>query len=226
MILKAKNVSREFIRVTKGTNRFTAVDDVTLTLEGGEVTVLMGRSGSGKTTLLNMLSGLLEPTSGKVLLDDKSLYELGDKELSRLRNKHFGIIPQGQTAIHSLSVFENIMLPLTLYGEGTQKDEEYAKELMERLDILHLSSSKPAELSGGELRRMAIARAAIAKPSVIFADEPTGDLDDENTIAVFDFLKFLAGEGAAVLIVTHENDAKPYADRLLTMSSGRISINN
>ncbi len=223
MILTAESLTKEFIRETKNTNRFTAVDNVSLTLDSGELTVLMGRSGSGKTTLLNMLSGLMEPSSGKVSYDGRSLYEMSDKQLSRLRNKHFGIIPQGQTAIHSLSVMENIMLPLALYGEGGAEDEGYARELMERLDILQLEGAKPAELSGGELRRMAIARAVIRKPPVIFADEPTGDLDDENTIAVFDFLKALAGEGAAVLVVTHENDAKPYADKLLTMSSGRLN---
>lgn len=223
MSLTAEGLTKEFIRETKNTNRFTAVDNVSMTLRGGELTVLMGRSGSGKTTLLNMLSGLLEPSSGRVSYDGRSLYEMSDKQLSRLRNKHFGIIPQGQTAIHSLSVMENIMLPFALYGEGGAEDEGYAKELMERLDILQLEGAKPAELSGGELRRMAIARAVIRKPPVIFADEPTGDLDDENTIAVFDFLKALAGEGAAVLVVTHENDAKPYADKLLTMSSGRLN---
>ena len=223
MSLTAEGLTKEFIRETKNTNRFTAVDNVSLTLRGGELTVLMGRSGSGKTTLLNMLSGLLEPSSGRVSYDGRSLYEMSDKQLSRLRNKHFGVIPQGQTAIHSLSVMENIMLPFALYGEGGAEDEGYAKELMERLDILQLEGAKPAELSGGELRRMAIARAVIRKPPVIFADEPTGDLDDENTIAVFDFLKALAGEGAAVLVVTHENDAKPYADKLLTMSSGRLN---
>ena len=223
MSLTAESLTKEFIRETKNTNRFTAVDNVSLTLDSGELTVLMGRSGSGKTTLLNMLSGLLEPSSGRVSYDGRSLYEMSDKQLSRLRNKHFGIIPQGQTAIHSLSVMENIMLPFALYGEGGAGDESYARELMERLDILQLEGAKPAELSGGELRRMAIARAVIRKPPVIFADEPTGDLDDENTIAVFDFLKALAGEGAAVLVVTHENDAKPYADKLLTMSSGRLN---
>ena len=223
MSLTAESLTKEFIRETKNTNRFTAVDNVSLTLDSGELTVLMGRSGSGKTTLLNMLSGLLEPSSGRVSYDGRSLYEMSDKQLSRLRNKHFGIIPQGQTAIHSLSVMENIMLPFALYGEGGAEDEGYARELMERLDILQLEGAKPAELSGGELRRMAIARAVIRKPPVIFADEPTGDLDDENTIAVFDFLKALAGEGAAVLVVTHENDAKPYADKLLTMSSGRLN---
>ncbi|MBQ6676193.1 MAG: ABC transporter ATP-binding protein [Ruminococcus sp.] len=223
MSLTAEGLTKEFIRETKNTNRFTAVDNVSLTLDSGELTVLMGRSGSGKTTLLNMLSGLLEPSSGRVSYDGRSLYEMSDKQLSRLRNKHFGVIPQGQTAIHSLSVMENIMLPFALYGEGGAEDESYARELMERLDILQLEGAKPAELSGGELRRMAIARAVIRKPPVIFADEPTGDLDDENTIAVFDFLKALAGEGAAVLVVTHENDAKPYADKLLTMSSGRLN---
>ncbi|MBR1751255.1 MAG: ABC transporter ATP-binding protein [Ruminococcus sp.] len=222
MTLKGCDLTKEFIRETSGSNRFKAVDNVTLTLNGGELTVLMGRSGSGKTTLMNMLSGVLEPTSGSVLLDERDIYSLSDKDLSRLRNKTFGMIPQGQTAVSSLNVFENIMLPFFLYKDSTPQDEQYADELMKRLDISHLASAKPHELSGGELRRMAIARALVRRPGIIFADEPTGDLDDENTALVFDFLKQTAISGAAVMIVTHETDAGSYADTLFTMKAGKI----
>lgn len=222
MQLKAIDLTKEFIRESKNTNRFTAVDDITLTLNGGELTVLMGRSGSGKTTLLNMLSGLLLPTGGKVMLDDKDIYTLPDRELSRLRNKSFGVIPQGQTAIQSLSTLENILLPIKLYGKVSDDDNKAALKLMQRLDIAHLSAARPAELSGGELRRMAIARAVIKTPDIIFADEPTGDLDDENTEEVLSFLKEYAASGKCVFVVTHENDAKDFADRLLTMSKGKI----
>lgn len=220
MSLRAENIEKSFIRAGKGTNIFTAVKSLSLTLEKGKVTVLMGRSGSGKTTLLNMLSGLLTPTKGKVLLDDEDIYSLDDKRLSALRNYCFGVIPQGQTALHSLTVLENILLPYTLYGD--EPDEEYARRLMEELDISPLADVRPAELSGGELRRMSLARAVIRRPDVIFADEPTGDLDDENTRRVFDFLKRLAGEGAAVFIVTHENEAKTYADVLYKMDGGTL----
>ena len=157
------------------------------------------------------------------MLGGEDIYSLDDKRLSKLRNEKFGIIPQGQTAIHSLTVKENILLPCTLYGSSDSSDEAYAKELMERLDIAQLADIRPAELSGGELRRMAIARALIRRPEVIFADEPTGDLDDENTAAVFGFLQSAAKEGAAVLVVTHESLAAGYADRVLVMNASQLS---
>ncbi len=223
MLLKGEGIAREFIRVSGGSNRFTAVQDTDIELHGGQLTVLSGRSGSGKTTLLNMLSGLLPPTRGRVLLDGEDIYSLNDAKLSRLRNRKLGVVPQGQTAIHSLTVRENILLPCTLYGNADAADEEYAASLMERLDIAALASVRPAELSGGELRRMAIARAMIRHPEVIFADEPTGDLDDENTAVVFEFLRSAAGDGAAVLVVSHEAAAADYADRRLTMTKGEIA---
>ena len=222
MLLEARNVSKDFYRETKNSNRFTAVNDISINVSAGELCVLMGRSGGGKTTLLNILSGLLKPTRGSVLLDGKDLYELSDRELSLIRNRSFGVIPQGQTAIQSLKVIENILLPLKLYGKADDKDISFARELLERLDIAHLESAAPAELSGGELRRMAIARALIGKPGFIFADEPTGDLDDENTALVFSFLKERAKAGSGVFIVSHESDAKEYADRVLIMQSGKI----
>ncbi|MBQ8966092.1 ABC transporter ATP-binding protein [Ruminococcus sp.] len=220
MELKAEKITREFIRPGGKTNRFFAVKETDLTLASGKLTVLMGRSGSGKTTLLNMLSGLLMPSTGKITADGRDLYAMPDKELSKFRNVHMGVIPQGQTAIHSLNVTENILLPFGLYGD--KPDEARAKELMERLDIAELASARPAELSGGELRRVAIARALVRRPEVIFADEPTGDLDDENTAAVFTFLKECAREGAAVLVVTHENEAVNYADEVLRMNAGTL----
>ena len=221
MELRAEKIYRDFIRESRSTNRFTAVKETSMLRAPGKLTVLMGRSGSGKTTLLNMLSGLLCPTGGSITADGQDLYAMSDKELSRFRNLHMGVIPQGQTAVHSLDVRENILLPFTFYGDVP--DEKQAQELMERLDIAHLAAAMPSELSGGELRRMAIARALVRRPELIFADEPTGDLDDENTAEVFRVLKEYAAEGGSVLTVTHENDAKSYADVLLTMSAGTVS---
>lgn len=220
MKLTAEKITKEFIRESGGTNRFTAVSETSFELSEGKVTVLSGRSGSGKTTLLNILSGLLPPTTGKVLLDGRDIYAMPDKKLSQLRNVSFGIIPQGQTAIHSLTVRENILLPFTLYGDDIKEASVYANELMKKLDIAQLADIRPAELSGGELRRMAIARAVMRRPAFLFADEPTGDLDDENTKVVFEFLRSAAAEGASVLIVTHEDIASEYADKHLTMTSG------
>ena len=221
-MLEAQGIRKEFIRQGKGTNRLVAVQDTDLTLGAGELTVLMGRSGSGKSTLLNMLAGLLAPTSGRILLDGEDLYAMEDRALSRLRNARIGVIPQGQTALHSLTVLENVLLPVRMYDPKADAAPE-ALALLERLGIAELQHDKPAALSGGELRRMAIARAVIRRPQIILADEPTGDLDDENTAIVFDFLRESARNGAAVLVVTHEGDAVQYADRIFRMNAGVLT---
>lgn len=221
-MLEAQGIRKEFIRQGKGTNRLVAVQDTDLTLAPGELTVLMGRSGSGKSTLLNMLAGLLAPTAGRILLDGEDLYAMEDRALSRLRNARIGVIPQGQTALHSLTVLENVLLPVRMYDPKADAAPE-ALALLERLGIAELQQDKPAALSGGELRRMAIARAVIRRPQIILADEPTGDLDDENTAIVFDFLRESARNGAAVLVVTHEGDAVQYADRIFRMNAGVLT---
>ena len=222
MALEAKGVCRRFFRRTGEANYFCAVEPTDFTLRQGELTVLMGRSGSGKTTLLNMLAGLLTPSEGQVLLDGTDLYALSDAALSRLRNERIGVIPQGQTALHSLSVLENVAFPATMYRPRAEVEKE-ALALLERFDIPGLRDARPSELSGGELRRMAIARALINRPGVLLADEPTGDLDDENTALVLGALRDVARGGAAVLMVTHEADAVSYADRVLRMNAGALS---
>ena len=220
MNVTAQGLTKEFARKSGGSNRFTALQPVDFTLEAGQLTVLMGRSGSGKSTLLNLLAGLLCPTAGTIHAGETELTALSDKALSAFRNEHIGVIPQGQTAVYSLNVLENVLLPYTLTGNAGEGEIAYAKELLERLDIARLAEVSPAELSGGELRRMAIARAFVRNPEIILADEPTADLDDENTAVVFDALKAAARDGAAVLMVTHESGAEQYADRMLTMKNG------
>ncbi|MBO6301516.1 MAG: ABC transporter ATP-binding protein [Ruminiclostridium sp.] len=225
MNISAENISKEFIRQGKGTNRFIAVQPADITIAPGKLTLLMGRSGSGKSTLLNMLSGLLMPTSGKVMYDDTDIYSLDDDKLSEFRAEHIGVIPQGQTAVHSLTVIENICLSYMIHGTAGERGQAkiYAAELMERFGIAELENELPSALSGGELRRMAIARAMIRKPQVIFADEPTCDLDDENTALVLTILKEAAQSGTSVFMVTHEKDAVGYADICCTMNAGRIA---
>ena len=219
MTLKAENLSMRYMRKTGQANHFFAVRDANLELREGEATVLMGRSGSGKTTLLNMLSGLLKPTEGRVLLGETDLYALDDRALSKLRNEKISVVPQGRSAIDSLTVLENVLLPGAMYGGG---DEGEALRWLEALDIMHLKDARPSELSGGELRRMAIARALAQNPAVLLADEPTGDLDDENTGRVLMLLRDAAKAGMAVLIVSHDSEAAQYADRLLRMDGGAI----
>ena len=221
MELRAENISRRYFRKRGEANFFEAVRPVSLILRGGEMTVLKGRSGSGKTTLLHMLAGLLQPSEGRVLLGDTDLYALEDNQLSRLRNEKIGVIPQGRSAVDTLTVYENIVLPGILYG-GMPRTEA-AEGWMEALDISSLRDAMPAELSGGELRRMAIARTLTADPAVILADEPTGDLDNENTEIVLNALKQAAKAGKAVLVVSHEDDAEAFADRVLHMENGNLT---
>ena len=223
MELRAENISRRYFRKRGEANFFEAVKPVSLTLRGGKMTVLKGRSGSGKTTLLHMLAGLLNPSEGKVFLDDTDLYALEDAELSRLRNEKIGVMPQGRSAVDTLTVYENILLPGMLYG-GTPRTEA-AECWMDALDITGLKDAMPAELSGGELRRMAIARTLTADPDVILADEPTGDLDNENTVIVLDALRQAAKAGKAVLVVSHEDDVEAYADEIIRMDAGSFTGN-
>lgn len=261
VLLKADAVRRDYLRAAKGTNIFTAVHETTLSLRGGEVTVLKGRSGSGKTTLLQMLAGLLQPTKGSVIFfapegtdlrteertaaQDRTresadagdatapedclltaaahdLYACDDEARSRLRNLYFGYIPQGAAAIGSLTVTENILLPYSLEGLVPEDATRRAQSLMRRLSIDHLAGEYPGVLSGGELRRLSIARALIRHPLLLFADEPTGDLDDESTQKVFVLFRETARAGTAVLIVSHETDAEQYADHVLRMHEGRV----
>lgn len=221
MKLIAQNVRKDFFRASKSSNYFTAVQPVSMTLESGRMIEITGRSGSGKSTLLNMLAGMLTPTDGRVMLDETDLYALDEQKLSKLRNQKIGLIPQGNTALLSLTVLENVQLPSILYSKA-QPPEKRAKELLEQVGIEALMNAKPNELSGGELRRMAIARALLMRPGILLADEPTAGLDAENTLAVLSLLRKAADDGAAVLLVTHENEAAQFADQVLSMDGGKL----
>lgn len=222
-ILVARNVCKRYFRAGRESAReFSAVDGVSLALAGGELVELMGRSGSGKSTLLNMMAGLLVPSDGTVELEGRDLYSLDDAGLSRLRNEAIGVVPQGQTALHNLTVIENVKLPYLMYRPDDGM-EERALELLEKVGIADLADCYPSELSGGEMRRMAIARALACSPKVLLADEPTGDLDDENTRIVLEVMRGIADAGAAVLLVTHEQAAAEFSDRKLRMDAGRLT---
>ena len=221
-MLVAQGVTKRFFR--KGREEaqwFDAVSGADVLLAPGEFVVLMGRSGGGKSTLLNMLAGLLAPNEGCVQLNGQDLYALSDDELSRLRNEYIGVVPQGQTPLHSLTVVQNVTLPYLMY-RADDGVEARAFEPLESLGIRHLADSYPSELSGGEMRRMAIARALVCNPAVVLADEPTSDLDDENTRIVLQKLRDVADAGAAVLVATHDQAAMPFADRTLRIDGGKM----
>ena len=221
--LVAEGLAKKFFRKGRDAAQwFDAVSGVELELASGEFVVLMGRSGGGKSTLLNMLGGLLEPSEGTVTLAGDDLYALSDAELSRVRNERIGVVPQGQTPLHSLTVVQNVTLPYLMY-RADDGVEDRALELLESLGIRQLADSYPSELSGGEMRRMAIARALICNPAVVLADEPTSDLDDENTQIVLQKLRDVANAGTAVLVATHDQAAIPFADRVIRIDGGHLA---
>ena len=222
MKLICEGISRRFFRNGKNTNFFYAVQKTDFELPEGAITEIIGRSGSGKTTFANMLSGLLAPTEGAVYIDGIDLFTLDDEKRSEFRNKHIGIVPQGQTGLQSLTVLENILAPVRMYGDAKDK-EEIARKLLEEMELSELLNVYSNELSGGELRRMSIARALVNSPEILIADEPTGDLDDDTTKLVLKLLRKLADEGMSVLMVTHERDALLYADRIFRMEKGILT---
>ena len=221
MELIAENLSRQYFRKNRESNIFSAVHPLSLTLRSGEAVLIRGRSGSGKTTLLHMLAGLLTPSEGRVVLDGTDLYALPDDTLSRLRAEKIGLIPQGRSAVETLTVRENLLLPGWISGKAVPDSD--AETWMELLGITDLRDAMPADLSGGELRRLAIARTMLTDPAVILADEPTGDLDNENTLLVLDTLRQAARAGKIVVIVSHEEGAASWADRCFRMNAGEIS---
>lgn len=246
MIIKAQDISVSYTRNAKKDrkdNVINIIDPVDITIVPGKVTVIFGRSGSGKTTLLSVLAGLLKPSEGTVLYDDIDIYKQKDDFFSEFRNQNIGFIPQGQSLISGLTVRENILLPAreskrSAYTSGvnavnanaTSNENnagsctKRADDLISTLGLLDRADYLPSQLSGGEIRRCAIARALINDPSVIFADEPTGDLDDHNTKIVFELLRQKARDDAAVVIVTHEETAYNYADIVYRMDAGALAL--
>ena len=221
MELRAENISQDFLRDSAREGYIVAVAETDLCLSSGTVTAVMGRSGSGKSTLLHILGGLLPPVTGKVFVGATDLYALSEDARAELRSSSLGIVPQQLMSLRALTVRENVLLSALLYGRE-QGVSAHADALMERLGIAHLAQVYPSELSGGELRRMMIARALAGTPQILLLDEPTGDLDAENTRRVLELVRETADAGTAVLLVTHECEAASYADVCYTMAEGRL----
>ncbi len=221
MIIEATGLTKEFARARGGKRLFTAVHPLDISLEERQLTVVSGHSGSGKSTLANMLAGILTPTAGHVRLDGTDLYSLRDEELSRLRNERIGLVPQGHTALRALTVLDNVLLPSILYSRD-EAPAERARELLAAVGLDDLADAAPTELSGGELRRMAIARALLMGPAIVIADEPTAGLDSANATAVLTLLRDAADRAAAVLVVSHEAEAQRFADRSYVMEDGHL----
>ncbi len=216
--LEARKLVKEYKR--RGVS-FRAVDDIDFRIDTGDFVMIEGESGSGKTTFLNLLTGLTEPTSGAVLIGGKPLKDIGDKELSKIRNQKIKYIPQGESLLSALTVRENILFPYTI-GGLEKPSYERLLEVSDKLGITDLLDEYPSELSGGEMRRATIARAVINKPSLIIADEPTGSLDSANTSRVMEIFKNIASEGTAVIVVTHQKETLGYASKVYGMEKGSL----
>lgn len=196
------------------------MDHVSVGIESGDFMTVLGKSGGGKTTLLNLIAGIQKPTSGTITIAGRDLYSMCDRDSSRFRNAMIGYVPQRNGLFPHLTVLENVLLPTQLHDLGREPME--ASEMLETLGIGDLSGAFPKELSGGEQRRASIARALINRPDVLLADEPTSDLDRENTVAVMELLSRINRSGTTVIVVTHELDAAVYGKRLFHMDSGRM----
>ncbi|MFG6351448.1 MAG: ABC transporter ATP-binding protein [Oscillospiraceae bacterium] len=219
MLIKAKKLSKVY---GSGENQVVALDKVDLTVAPGDFISIIGPSGSGKSTLLHLLSGLDHPTSGSLTYDGQEIYTLPDKELSAFRRRQMGFIFQQFNLLPVLTARENILMPLLL--DKKQPDEGYLSQLAELLGIQNRLDHLPHELSGGQQQRVAIARALIAQPEVIFADEPTGNLDSKSGGEVMDMLKSIRDRmGKTLVIITHDNRVAAMADRRLTIMDGVLS---
>lgn len=218
IILEIKELKKIY---GQGENQVHALDGINLTVEKGEFVALVGTSGSGKSTFLNMVGGLDIPTSGEVVVDNKKLQELSDDELTIFRRRKIGFIFQQYNLIPMLSVWENIILPLKL--DGKRVDQGYITEITNILGLSEKINSFPNKLSGGQQQRVAIARALAAKPAIILADEPTGNLDSKTSQDVLGLLKITSERfRQTIIMITHNEEIAQLADRILRIEDGRL----
>ncbi len=201
--------------------KIVVLNDISLSVEPGEFLVITGSSGSGKTTLLTLLSGLDKPTSGRVFIDQQDITGASEDEMAPLRNRMIGFVFQAFHLIPSMSALENIMFPAELQGLGDA--EKKARQLLERVGLSDRADHLPSRLSGGEKQRVSLCRAMINDPKLIFADEPTGNLDSRNGRIVFSQLVEMKNEqGATLIVVTHNTEIASAADRVLVLKDGRL----
>ena len=205
-----------------GENEVRALDGITLTIDRGEFVAIVGQSGSGKSTLMNMLGLLDVPTSGTYLLDGVDVSSMSDDELSEIRNKQIGFIFQGFNLIPSLTAQANVELPLVYRGMRGEERHRLSLEALEKVGLSHRLTHLPKQMSGGQQQRVAIARAVAARPPIILADEPTGNLDSHSGEDVMQILTGLYREGRTVIIITHDPGIAARAKRVVKISDGQV----
>ena len=219
LILDAQNITKSF---TDGKSSVDVIRGLSLQVKAGEFVSIVGSSGSGKSTLLHVLGGLDRPTSGQVFINGQRFDTLGEAERGYIRNEHLGFVYQFHHLLPEFSALENVAMPLMLRKGANYKDvQKQAEYLLERVGLSHRLTHKPGELSGGERQRVALARALVAKPKLMMADEPTGNLDRKTAVKIFELLTELRKEfNMAMLIVTHDEYLAQSADAVLHMQDG------
>ena len=218
-LIELKNLYKIY---NPGENEVHALDGVNLTVDDGEFVAIVGQSGSGKSTMMNMIGFLDIPTSGEYLLKGQNVEKLTDDELSDIRNKEIGFIFQGFNLINSLTAKENVELPLVYRGVGKEERSALAEDALARVGMEHRMSHLPSQLSGGQQQRVAIARALAAKPPIILADEPTGNLDSASGKEVMNMLYELHEMGRTVILITHDDSIAATAKRIVRFQDGKI----
>ena len=217
-VVEARNLTKTY---TIAKREIRVLDNVSLSVAPGEFLVIEGSSGSGKTTLLSLLSGLDKPSSGRVLVEEKDITDTSEDDLAPLRNESIGFVFQSFHLVPSLTALENVMFPAELKRDPRASDK--AADLLNRVGMLNRSTNYPHQLSGGEMQRVAMCRAVINNPKIIFADEPTGNLDSENGKAVLELLlEFQKEHRTTLVLVTHSAEIAKIADRMIVLKDGRI----
>ena len=218
-LINVNNLSKSFRR---GERDFFAIDNVSFDVNEKDFINIIGKSGSGKTTLLTLLSAIIEPTSGDIFVEGKNLSKMDDEEKSGYRNEFIGYVPQSLGTLPTLNVLDNVRLPY-FFKKREGNGVERARMLLDMCGILDLENDFCKNLSGGELKRVLIARALMNEPKILIADEPTSDLDSKTTIEIMNMLKEINEKGTTIIIVTHDNDLLKYGSRLLVMTEGKLN---
>ena len=220
-MITTKGVTKAF---KTGSSEVLAVNDINLAVSPGEFILILGRSGSGKSTLLGMLAGLIQPTSGTIRIKGTDISILSDDQMAEMRSKEIGFVFQFSGLIPTVTALENVMIP-TLFSSGTAANRANALELLKQVGVSERADAYPRTLSSGEMKRVAIARALINRPSILIADEPTGDLDIATESEIIALFTKLNREGITIVMVTHNPDLIPCASRTYTMTQGRMVRN-